>query len=430
MDVTHRDILAVINEALIELKAKDFLALKQVSNKTIHNAGIFQDSDSISIAVILYSLSKLADRNPEPAYIHKTIALLESCRHLLEISDLTGFRDELHSLFKLISSFDKQLKLYLQEVLKKARISKGTKLYDHGISIAKAAEILDISQWDLMSYVGETQISDHFIGKVRVGKRLKDLKEFFKNEKIALTINSKKEKIPQSIDKKKLFFDSGPLISLTTNGLEGILEELHKDFDGDLYITPAVYSEVVERPLRSKKFRFDAIKLKKLVERGVLKIYTHPRLREFADSLIELANGVFFIKDQNMNIIHYAEMEVLAAASMERNHFVVVDERTTRELIETPKRLQEILHRKFHSPVIEDQDTLKKFKSTVGRIKIVRSIELATLAYEKGYLNKYLSESITGVKLLESVLWGIKLHGCSVSEMEIMKIINDEKKTR
>ena len=179
MERIYVDIKTVLNKALVDLKAKDYLSLKAISNQTIHNAGIFQDQDSISIAVALYALSKLSDRSDETAYLNKAIVILEECIHNLQINDIAGFRERVHRLFKLIAAFDSGLKLYIEHVIEKSRIKKGSKIYEHGISLARASEILGISQWELMSYVGKTQISDQFIGRVRAGKRLKIAREMF-----------------------------------------------------------------------------------------------------------------------------------------------------------------------------------------------------------------------------------------------------------
>jgi len=64
-------------------------------------------------------------------------------------------------MLELISKSDIKLKMYIEEVIRQAEIKKGTKLYDHGISLGQAANVLGISQWELMNYVGKTQISDH-----------------------------------------------------------------------------------------------------------------------------------------------------------------------------------------------------------------------------------------------------------------------------
>ena len=58
----RKDLLKVLEKVVPALRSEDSRELKWLSNNTIHNAGIFQDRDSVSLAVILYSLSKIFER--------------------------------------------------------------------------------------------------------------------------------------------------------------------------------------------------------------------------------------------------------------------------------------------------------------------------------------------------------------------------------
>ncbi|MEK7074128.1 MAG: hypothetical protein AAB968_00005, partial [Patescibacteria group bacterium] len=64
----------------------------------------------------------------------------------------------------------------------------------------------------------------------------------------------------------------------------------------------------------------------------------------------------------------------------------------------------------------------------VSKTKILRSVELVTVAFEFGLLDRYVAageeKAIPGIrqKLLESVLWGLKMNGCAVSGKEIEQI--------
>lgn len=58
---------------------------------------------------------------------------------------------------------------------------------------------------------------------------------------------------------------------------------------------------------------------------------------------------------------------------------------------------------------------------------MIRSVELVTIAYELGMLDKYLPNAPDPKKtLLDSVLWGVKLNGCAVSKHEIEQILRME----
>ena len=55
-------ILKVLEQIKLALESKDYIKIKHLSNKIIHHSSIHQDPDIISVAVIIYSLSKLLER--------------------------------------------------------------------------------------------------------------------------------------------------------------------------------------------------------------------------------------------------------------------------------------------------------------------------------------------------------------------------------
>ena len=92
-DIIKRDILAVLNDLVEILKVKeesDIVEIKNLSNHVIHNASIFQDEDSISVAVLIYSLSKIIERKQKDLDYNKVTSILNSC-----ISYLKNNQDDL-----------------------------------------------------------------------------------------------------------------------------------------------------------------------------------------------------------------------------------------------------------------------------------------------------------------------------------------------
>ncbi len=172
-----RDIIAIIDECLKYINIQDIAGIKELSNHTIHNASIFQDQDSISIAVIMYALSKIFDR--KKTISKDIINILKKAKLALKNNKFELYRKTIKSLIENISKEDSKLKLYIQEVIEQAQIKKGSKLYEHGISMAQAASLLGISQWDLMNYVGKTKISDAFKEAMSVEQRLKFTRGLF-----------------------------------------------------------------------------------------------------------------------------------------------------------------------------------------------------------------------------------------------------------
>lgn len=162
-EVVKKDILKLLSDVIDILSVeeeRDAADLRELSNHTLHNSSIFQDEDSISIMVLVYSLSKLIERQEGKMAYSTLLALLGSAKKNLQEDKTDAYRANIRKLFDFISTIDNKLNLYIGEVINQAQIKKGTKLYAHGISLARASEILGVSQWDLMSYVGNTTLTD------------------------------------------------------------------------------------------------------------------------------------------------------------------------------------------------------------------------------------------------------------------------------
>ena len=181
-EVVRKDIISVLNDVIEILKTKetaDFVQLSRLSNHTIHDASIYQDEDSLSIAVLVYALSKLIKRCCENEHEYpKFVSVLIDAKNHLEKSEVDEYRSAIKKIFNIISEHDKKLKLYFEEVIHNARIRKASKLHEHGISVAKTAELLGLSQWELRGYVGQ-QFTPEVKG-VSVRERLNLVREMFK----------------------------------------------------------------------------------------------------------------------------------------------------------------------------------------------------------------------------------------------------------
>jgi len=181
-EVVKKDILKVLFDVATILEVEeetDIVELRELSNHTIHNASIFQDEDSVSIAILIYSLSKVIERREGKINYNVLLNLITDSKKNLEQDNVDGYRKVIRKLFDFISSIDTKLKFYIEEVINQAQIKKGSKLYEHGISMTRAAEILGISQWELMFYVGKTRLTDAK-GGVNVKERLNYARGLFR----------------------------------------------------------------------------------------------------------------------------------------------------------------------------------------------------------------------------------------------------------
>ncbi|MDP3728314.1 MAG: hypothetical protein Q8R18_02560 [bacterium] len=159
-----KDILRVLKNVQPLLIKEDIAKIKVLSNQTLHNASMFQDPDSISISVIIFSLSKILNRprlenNPALKVFKEKIAVeLFIAKNALEKDKEKEYKETMKRIFQHISRFEKKFGMYITQVLEHAKIKRGERIYEHGFSAGKAAQLLGISSWELMSYVGETKI--------------------------------------------------------------------------------------------------------------------------------------------------------------------------------------------------------------------------------------------------------------------------------
>ena len=177
--IIKEDILDVLKKVIEAINKEDYSALSELSNHTIHDASIFQEDDPLTLAVLIYALSKCIQRCLERRQACPSVApSLQKAHDALVQDDDNAYRAVVKNLLRDIGQMDAQLKLYIQEVIEKAKIKKASKLYEHGISIARTAELLGLSQWELQGYIGKT-ITDVPHDGMKVGERLRRARELF-----------------------------------------------------------------------------------------------------------------------------------------------------------------------------------------------------------------------------------------------------------
>jgi len=222
---------------------------------------------------------------------------------------------------------------------------------------------------------------------------------------------------------RSLVFDSGPIISFTLNNLLWLLPPLKKKFNGRFIIAGETKKELVDRPLASKKFKFEAYQIIELLSQGILEVEEINKTE--TDRILEIANSCFSCNNQDIQIIHRADAEGLILTKQQSLKCFVVDERTERLLIENPLRLRQVLERRLQKRLSMNEEAIDKFIAYAKGVTLLRSTEIATIAFELGLLDKY---AVNGKRdVLDAVLWGLKLNGCSISREEIQDILRIEK---
>lgn len=179
-------IISILKDTIKALKTDNYLKLQHLSDETVHSASVYQDTDSISIAVIIYSLSKIISRKDGVniknwnSFIKKFTSSLELAIDALKKEKNWSFSAHLEKAIKLMSSFS-NLKPYIKDVIRKAAINKASKLYEHGISLAQTAKLLGITRWELAEYIGQKSVHDNpYNTTISAKKRAEIAMEFFK----------------------------------------------------------------------------------------------------------------------------------------------------------------------------------------------------------------------------------------------------------
>ena len=184
-DLHFIDVLEKTQQAL---KQENPLQLKSLSDQTIHSASVYQDTDSISIAVIIYALSKLIEKKKylklSPSHWNKFTKKFNTSISLaikaIKEKKYIELQKNLGQARKAIESCAPGIKPIVQDVLKKASINKASKIYEHGISLGQTAKLLGLNEWELAEYTGGRGITDNrYNESVKIERRAKMAMEFF-----------------------------------------------------------------------------------------------------------------------------------------------------------------------------------------------------------------------------------------------------------
>jgi hypothetical protein len=164
---------------ILEKREKgDIYQLKELSDHIIKDASIYQDIDAVQVAIIIYSLYKIVKDFPDPDY-QKLYRVLQRARDSLQENKLREYNASFKEAFSIIRTCDRKIckadrtKEYVEEVFHAARIKKGLSLFKHGVSVGKAADMMGITTWDLMKYLGQTKVMEDYQEIIPARNRLK-----------------------------------------------------------------------------------------------------------------------------------------------------------------------------------------------------------------------------------------------------------------
>lgn len=158
-EVSH--VIDILTRARFALEKEDTKELRVLSDQTIHSSSVYQHTDYILVATIIYTLSKLVERkdklnlNNWQQFIKEINNLLSLAISSLQQNKQSQFIKFLSKTKRYLENSSPNLKPMIDELLRKASINKASKIYEHGISLAKTTKLLGVSPWELSEYIGE-----------------------------------------------------------------------------------------------------------------------------------------------------------------------------------------------------------------------------------------------------------------------------------
>ena len=186
-DEIKKEILEVLKGSIEAVKKDNTKTLRDLSNKVINSSSLFQDEDVITMAVMIYSLSKIFERTDYRKYSGWKLFFetandsLKGASFALQNNDIVNFEKNIKNILDVIDRLDNKLKNYIKDVIHDAQIARGSRLHEHGLSLGRTSELLGINKWELMEYISKTGISEVKEGNtLSVEKRLKAARSLFK----------------------------------------------------------------------------------------------------------------------------------------------------------------------------------------------------------------------------------------------------------
>jgi tetratricopeptide (TPR) repeat protein len=183
-------VISILEQTKKALVNEENIKLKELSNQTIHTASIEQNPESITLAVLVYSLSKFIERKEYyeskeknfKSFLNKISRCLDKALINLKNGNFKEFSKNLKKAIDCIKPLQKDFKKQIEYVFNRSRINKASRIYEHGISIEKTSHLLGITQFELADYAGKTGISNVDLSITKSEReRIKDLTLFFKD---------------------------------------------------------------------------------------------------------------------------------------------------------------------------------------------------------------------------------------------------------
>lgn len=223
----------------------------------------------------------------------------------------------------------------------------------------------------------------------------------------------------------KIVFDSSSIISISDKCFINLIKKMAANDNVEFVIPQEVYDETVSVPMKIKKFELNAIRIKDAIDQGYFTIAKpSPKVGKTTEKISALVNCIAFSGKKCLKLVHRGELETLALCKELGASALVIDERTTRLLVEDPMGLRGFLQHRYQKEIEIADEKIHDLKEFLGDLEIIRSVELIALAYDLGLFEGEISPN---KKSLEAALYAMKFAGCAVSFEEIKQFLGERK---
>ena len=210
--------------------------------------------------------------------------------------------------------------------------------------------------------------------------------------------------------------DSSSLISLVETCNLSALNFLKEKKKASFLVPPAVVYEIIENPLHIHRYAFAALRLKRALREGVLQPFEIPALGQKTREILQFSNNIFSVNGAPLKILHPGEAECLAGYAATSASGIVVDEKTTRLLIESPQILLESLRDEYGNGVKVSQSSLNQLRQRIESFTALRSTEILAVAFENGYFEPFKEDEADA---FHSATYALRQAGCSITSAEL-----------
>ena len=162
-DSIRKEIIVSLKESIAAIKKNDLASLINQSNQILSNTPIYQDKSSISLAVIIYAISKILSKKEYENYKHWPIfksnlmKSLRSSQEFLERGDISSYYNRIKFIMEDLNAIEKDMGVFIEHVINSSKIKRASKIHLQGLSAGRTAEMLGISEWELLDYIGHSK---------------------------------------------------------------------------------------------------------------------------------------------------------------------------------------------------------------------------------------------------------------------------------